>query len=261
MTDELLHFGIPGQRWGKKNGPPYPLSRAEHRAVVRSAKAAKRRGLSYDSAKRNARKLTDDDLDLALERLRREKEYAYLLSDGKREGQSNSQNQNESFQSKKPSIAGKIVGDIAATALKKLALGLVSNYIGDKNARLKDIRESEKKAALELKAKLKNDEHIKDLMTMGYTLTEDKDKTGMWLKPKAAGAEPLNSFIFNDYNPKTRYDQVVSNEIRRSTRNGIKILNDVDLSTPLETIKGDVKKMYYTQVSPDQHFTPRRHNS
>lgn len=247
MTDELLHFGIPGQRWGKKNGPPYPLSRAEHRAVVRSAKAAKRRGLSYDSAKRNARKLTDDDLDLALERLRREKEYAYLLSDGKRENQSNSQNQNESFQPKKPSIAGKIVGDIAVTALKKLALGLVSNYIGDQNARLKDIRSSEKKAAEELKAKLKNDERIKDLMTPGYTLTEKNNS--LWLKPKAVGAEPLKSFIFNDYNPKTLY-----NDIRKSTGYKSKIIDNVDLSTPLETIKRDVNKMYYLQVLPGQYF-------
>ena len=246
MTDELLHFGIPGQQWGKKNGPPYPLSRAEHRAVVRSAKAAKRRGLSYESAKRNAKKLTDDDLDLALERLRREKEYAFLVSDGKREKQSNSQNQNEPFQQKKPSIAGKVVADIAANALKKLAFGLVSSYIGDKNARLKDIRESEKKAALELKAKLKNDERIKDLMTKGYTLSEGK--TGMWLLPKGAGAEPLKSFVNNDY-PKT-----LARDIQRSTGNRSKILNNVDLSTPLETIKGDVKKMYYSQVLPGQYF-------
>ena len=247
MPNELCHFGIPGQEWGKRNGPPYPLSRAEHRAVVRSAKAAKRRGLSYDSAKRNARKLTDDDLDLALERLRREKEYAYLLSDGKRENQSNTQNQNESYQQKKSSMAAKIVGGIAADALKKLALGLVSNYVGDQKTRLKDIRESEKKAAEELKAKLKNDEHIKDIMTRGYTLTEKNN--AMWLKPKAVGAEPLKSFVFNDYNPKTLY-----NDIRKSTGYKSKIVNNVDLSTPLETIKGDVNKMYYTQVLPDQYF-------
>ena len=246
MTDELLHFGIPGQRWGKQNGPPYPLSRAEHRAVVRSAKAAKRRGLSYESAKRNAKKLTDDDLDLALERLRREKEYAFLVSDGKRENKFNPQNQNEPFQQKKSSIAGKIVADIAANSLKKLAFGLVSNYIGDKNARLKDIRESEKKAAMELKAKIKNDERIRDLMTKGYTLTEDEGR--MLLKSKAVGAEPLKSFVFNDY-PKT-----LARDVQRSTGNRSKILNNVDLSTPLETIKGNVKKMYYSQVLPDQYF-------
>ena len=24
-ADELMHHGIKGQRWGKRNGPPYPL--------------------------------------------------------------------------------------------------------------------------------------------------------------------------------------------------------------------------------------------
>lgn len=34
-SDELMHHGIEGQQWGKRNGPPYPLSAARHRAVVK----------------------------------------------------------------------------------------------------------------------------------------------------------------------------------------------------------------------------------
>lgn len=30
MTNELYHHGIRGQRWGKKNGPPYPLDPSDH---------------------------------------------------------------------------------------------------------------------------------------------------------------------------------------------------------------------------------------
>lgn len=51
-SDELYHHGIKGQRWGRRNGPPYPLSPQTHASVVRSAgrggytgsKSAKRRG-------------------------------------------------------------------------------------------------------------------------------------------------------------------------------------------------------------------------
>lgn len=33
---ELFHHGIPNMKWGEKNGPPYPLSKAKHNKVVRS---------------------------------------------------------------------------------------------------------------------------------------------------------------------------------------------------------------------------------
>lgn len=32
--DELYHHGIPNQRWGVRNGPPYPLDQKRHRRVV-----------------------------------------------------------------------------------------------------------------------------------------------------------------------------------------------------------------------------------
>lgn len=33
--DILVHHGIKGQRWGDRNGPPYPLGTSEHRSVIR----------------------------------------------------------------------------------------------------------------------------------------------------------------------------------------------------------------------------------
>ena len=34
--DELYHHGIKGQKWGVKNGPPYPLDQQTHNAVIRN---------------------------------------------------------------------------------------------------------------------------------------------------------------------------------------------------------------------------------
>ena len=36
-TNELYHHGIPGQKWGTKNGPPYPLDKATHKAIIKNA--------------------------------------------------------------------------------------------------------------------------------------------------------------------------------------------------------------------------------
>ena len=37
MEYELYHHGILGQRWGNRNGPPYPLSSSDHSAAERKA--------------------------------------------------------------------------------------------------------------------------------------------------------------------------------------------------------------------------------
>lgn len=149
FNEELYHHGIEGQKWGKQNGPPYPLSRAEHRRVIRSAKAAKKRNLSYDKAKRNARKLTDDDLDLALERLRREKEYAQLVAKPgtepwkKEEKAVSKVNRKQYEESGKGNKGSTFLGGLALDVLKKLTLGMVDNYTNDHKRRMDDIRKEE----------------------------------------------------------------------------------------------------------------------
>lgn len=67
-TDEFLaHHGIQGMKWGVSNGPPYPLSSAEHNKVVSKAKdAAKVAGSAIKkagSATVKAAKKTKENID------------------------------------------------------------------------------------------------------------------------------------------------------------------------------------------------------
>lgn len=49
QNDWLSHHGISGQRWGVQNGPPYPLSSATHKAVLKKGK--KVQSMSMDKPK------------------------------------------------------------------------------------------------------------------------------------------------------------------------------------------------------------------
>lgn len=83
MKNELYHHGIDGQRWGVMHGPPYPLSRAEHRAVVNSQKSSEKRNLSWRSSRKHAKRMNDQDLNATIDRLKREEEYRNLVSKDK----------------------------------------------------------------------------------------------------------------------------------------------------------------------------------
>ena len=45
QSDELSHHGISGQRWGVRNGPPYPLDQKTHNQVVSDKNKNKEQGL------------------------------------------------------------------------------------------------------------------------------------------------------------------------------------------------------------------------
>lgn len=54
-TDYLSHHGIQGQKWGKKNGPPYPLGSSDHSAAEK--KAGWRKSLDNDGRSVSKRQL------------------------------------------------------------------------------------------------------------------------------------------------------------------------------------------------------------
>lgn len=66
---ELYHHGIPGQSWGKRRGPPYPLSRGKSGRIVGSEKK---------STKKSTKSYSDQELRDMVARMGLEKQYNQL---------------------------------------------------------------------------------------------------------------------------------------------------------------------------------------
>lgn len=89
--DNIYHHGILGQRWGKKNGPPYPLGVSSHSASEKKAGWAKSlskktpKQKESESKKRSDAKnrgtLSDAELKSKIERLKMEKELGKLTDE------------------------------------------------------------------------------------------------------------------------------------------------------------------------------------
>ena len=109
-NNELYHFGILGQKWGKRNGPPYPLSVSNHSSAEKKhldkyalktasseiSKATKagvdtyagiRKTISQKDNYEKAKSMSDEELAKEIKRLRMEQEFANLTSNDIARGQ------------------------------------------------------------------------------------------------------------------------------------------------------------------------------
>lgn len=77
----LYHHGILGMKWGKKNGPPYPLGPGDHSAAEEKHLKKKKFDHMDTTKKTNAmqrHKMTDEELMERIGRVKKEKELKDL---------------------------------------------------------------------------------------------------------------------------------------------------------------------------------------
>ncbi len=109
MSDYLIHYGILGQKWGKRNGPPYPLDSDQKSA------AEKRRSynLSKKEVKKNSQYMTDKELRTAINRLNMQSELDKLSPSAIEKGRKEMR---------------QIVSDVALVTGTVAALGTISRW-------------------------------------------------------------------------------------------------------------------------------------
>lgn len=99
QNDYLEHHGILGMKWGKRNGPPYPLTGSSHSAAESVKKKAKKIGKHIvrssgsrssktlaDARQQNINELTTEQLNSYNKRLQAEKQFADLTKGNVNEG-------------------------------------------------------------------------------------------------------------------------------------------------------------------------------
>ena len=122
----LQHHGIDGQKWGVKNGPPYPLDgskpkqKESRRQKRKKYKELKKRDKELKEKIANRKYLTDDEIDELIDRFAREKKLndLYLANTPKSYDIEKSKN-----------VTKNVLGDIGASVFKNVAKTMLTGAL------------------------------------------------------------------------------------------------------------------------------------
>lgn len=144
----LQHHGRLGQRWGKKNGPPYPLSGSGNKAFMKQKAEGEKKddkakktdspnnAKPASSKPKSEKEMTDDELKAAVLRLANEKKYREYMREEQLRQVSKGKKYVKSFLDK--------MGDQIVNKASEKAAALVVNKIFSKFEDSKDKDDNKK---------------------------------------------------------------------------------------------------------------------
>ena len=143
-STELAHHGILGQRWGKRNGPPYPLDVEDHSASEKKA-----------GWRKSVKSMSDEELRQKISRKRLENDYKYYSSKvGK------SRELNDAFDITKKGL--RTAGNAASALSKGLSLKNKSKIDNIEDSDDKSLTKKEKRA---LKKEIRKGETVSNFVS------------------------------------------------------------------------------------------------
>lgn len=143
-STELCHHGILGQRWGKRNGPPYPLDAEDHSASEKKA-----------GWRKSVKSMSDEELRQKISRKRLENDYKYYSSKvGK------SRELNDAFDITKKGL--RTAGNAASALSKGLSLKNKSKIDNIEDSDDKSLTKKEKRA---LKKEIRKGETVSNFVS------------------------------------------------------------------------------------------------
>ena len=224
--ESLWHHGVSGQKWGVRNGPPYPVQSgtkvrfAKSKMTKSTLQAVKKKMAGNNPIKKSfderylktnkilISKLSDEELNKRIGRLKIENEYKKLLYENKYGQKGKESKKKDNGEQKTQSTMGKIGQTLMEEIIKS-----TSGYVNQRLTNRANTKAEISSAKAQYKANAKAQEYadrahhdeLRRNSKQWLNDSENKVQNGWWVANYMVGPQPVPAGY--DSNPNSYYWQ------------------------------------------------------